>query len=61
MQHIREVNAGLIPATSPVDFIRADWVPDADGKPGWFAPDWDPDQRNVDAIALQDVNTEGQP
>jgi hypothetical protein len=51
MQHIKEVNAGLIPEDSPVDFIRADWKPDENGKPGWFGPDWKPEERDVEAIA----------
>ncbi len=45
VQHIKEVEAGLIPADSPVDFIRSDWQPDENGKPGWFGPDWKPDER----------------
>jgi hypothetical protein len=40
--HMQEVSAGLIPADSPVDFVRADWKPDAKGFPGWYGPDYNP-------------------
>lgn len=49
IQHIAEVNAGLIPADSPVDFIRSDWEPDENGRPGWFGPNWDPDEATIDS------------
>ena len=51
LRHQKEVAAGLIPADSPVDFIRSDWQPDENGKPGWFSPAWNPDQRTIDAVA----------
>ena len=44
-QHIQEVEAGLIPEDSPVDFVRSDWKPDARGFPGWYGPDYDPNER----------------
>jgi len=49
VQHIKEVEAGLIPADSPVTFIRSDWQADENGKPGWFGPDWNADERSVDS------------
>ena len=44
-QHQVEVEQGLIPADSPVDFVRADWKPDVKGFPGWYGPDYDPTER----------------
>ena len=42
LQHEKEVEAGLIPADSPPDFVRADWKPGPGGVPGWFGPDFRP-------------------
>jgi len=46
-----EVERGLIPADSPPDFLREDWVPDAKGLPGWFGPDCAPTEDVLDAFA----------
>jgi hypothetical protein len=51
VQHVIEVEAGLIPADSPPTWIRSDWQPDANGKPAWFGPDWHLDERTLDAVA----------
>lgn len=39
--HLQQVQAGLIPEDSPVDFVRPEGD-DAlvDGKPWWFGPDY---------------------
>ena len=38
MQHMREVEAGLIPADSPPDFVRSDWKPGPGGLPDGSVP-----------------------
>ena len=51
LQHMKEVEAGLIPADSPPTFIRADWKPNSKGAPGWFGPDWKPSEQAIDSAA----------
>ena len=51
MQHMREVEAGLIPADSPPDFVRSDWKPGPGGLPGWFGPDYHPTPEAIAAFA----------
>ena len=50
-QHVIEVEAGLIPASSPPPFVRADWTPGPNGQPGWFGPDYHLDQQTIDSVA----------
>ena len=44
MLHIQQVDAGLIPADSPPDFVRpeGDRAHDERGLPWWFGPDYHP-------------------
>ena len=49
-QHMQEVEQGLIPESSPPDFVRSDWKPDEHGLPGWFGPDWHPTERAIKAF-----------
>ena len=44
-RHIAEVQQGLIPEASPVDFVRSDWKLDERGFPGWYGPDYSPNER----------------
>ncbi len=60
IQHQEEVEAGLIPASSPPDFIRADWgkAEDHGNRPGWYGPSWDPEEAQLRAEAYAGDSTQ---
>jgi hypothetical protein len=53
--HMREVEGGLIPESSPPDFVRADWKPDERGLPGWFGPQYHPEPHVLEAFKREQL------
>ena len=51
VQHRAEVDAGLLPADSPPDFVRSDWQQRPDGLPGWFPPEYHPTNEALEEFA----------
>lgn len=50
--HAQQVEAGLIPADSPPDFVRPEGdAAEVDGKPWWFGPDYAPTDQAIAAFA----------
>ena len=53
MEHIRQVEAGVIPRATPVDFIISDWSVDSPEARAWVGPRWPEVQAALDTAETQ--------
>jgi hypothetical protein len=52
MEHIRQVEAGVIPRSTPVDFILSDWPLELRHARVWVGPSWPEVRAQMDAAEV---------